>query len=95
MTTLERIIEETRTLKLHELELLRAVIEELLSADIKPPITEDEFERYLAAKGIIALPEPLPEDYDFDRWEPIKVKGKPLSEMIIEERRWKIWMLRG
>lgn len=52
------------------------------------PITEDEIEQILLAKGIISeiprLAEYTDEDEDFD---PIEVPGKPLSETIIEERR--------
>lgn len=52
------------------------------------PITEDEVEQILLAKGIISEIPPLAdysaEDEDF---EPIEVPGKPLSETIIEERR--------
>jgi hypothetical protein len=54
----------------------------------EPLMTEDEFERYLVAKGIIApVPSPADEDADDDDWEPVMVTGKPLSEMVIEERR--------
>ncbi len=49
-----------------------------------PAMSEDEFESYLAAKGIIAEVEPDDDDDDF---EPITVEGTPLSEMIIAERR--------
>lgn len=51
------------------------------------PITEDEIELILQAKGIITLPtlsDYLDEDEDF---EPIEVEGEPLSEQIIRERR--------
>ncbi len=50
-----------------------------------PAMSEDEFESYLAAKGIIAEVEP--DDDDDDDFEPITVEGTPLSEMIIAERR--------
>ena len=51
------------------------------------PITEDEVELILQAKGIITLPtlsDYTDEDEDF---EPIEVEGEPLSEQIIRERR--------
>ena len=48
---------------------------------------EDEFERYLLAKGIISdIPARNETDVD-DDFEPIKFEGEPLSEMIIRERR--------
>jgi len=52
------------------------------------PISEDEIERILLAKGIISEIPPLSEYSDEDEnFEPIEVPGKPLSETIIEERR--------
>ncbi len=48
---------------------------------------EDEFERYLLAKGIISSIPPRDEtDEEFDAFEMIEVEGEPLSEMIIRER---------
>ena len=48
---------------------------------------EDEFERYLLAKGIISdIPTRNETDED-DEFEPIEFEGEPLSEMIIRERR--------
>lgn len=53
-----------------------------------PVMSEDDFESYLAAKGVIAPIEKADEStYDFHNYKPITVGGKPLSEMIIEERR--------
>lgn len=49
---------------------------------------EDEFERYLLAKGVINhIPTRDETDEDFDTFEPIEVEGEPLSETIIRERR--------
>lgn len=57
-------------------------------AQTDQPMSEDEVERILFARGIIGeIPDPsayTDEDEDF---EPIEVPGQPLSEMIIEERR--------
>lgn len=51
-----------------------------------PTLSDEEFEQLLLARGIVSeIPEPLPDDED--DFEPIEVKGKPLSETIIEERR--------
>lgn len=47
---------------------------------------EDEFERHLLAKGLIAHI-PLRVDYgDEDEFEPLEIDGEPLSEQIIRER---------
>ncbi len=85
--TLEKVIEEARALTPVELQQLRALIDSLL-AESGPAMTEDEFEDHLAAKGIIApIDRSGDEDLGDEDWEPITVTGKPLSEMIIEERR--------
>ena len=49
---------------------------------------EDEFERYLLAKGVInQIPSRDETDDDFDTFEPIKINGESLSETVIRERR--------
>lgn len=49
---------------------------------------EDEFERYLLAKGLISqIPARDEREEEFDAYEPIEVHGEPLSETIIRERR--------
>ena len=48
---------------------------------------EDEFERYLLAKGIISNIPTRDETDEDDDFEPIEFEGEPLSEMIIRERR--------
>jgi len=86
--TLDKIKEEMRALAPEELQEVRELVDSLLSEPPRPKMTEDEFARYLAAKGVISLPEESAEDDDDDDdWEPIEVEGKPLSEMIIEDRR--------
>ena len=49
---------------------------------------EDEFERYLLAKGVASHIATRDEtDEEFDAFEMIEVEGEPLSETIIRERR--------
>ena len=49
---------------------------------------EDEFERYLLAKGVIShIPARDETDDEFDQFEPIEVEGEPLSETVVRERR--------
>ena len=49
---------------------------------------EDEFERYLLAKGVVSHIATRDEtDEEFDSFEMIEVAGEPLSETIIRERR--------
>ncbi len=71
----------------------RAQVKSLLDSlptSTEPLMTESEFAEYLAAKGIVTLPQPLSAEElaaDDDDWEPIEVTGEPLSQMIIRERR--------
>jgi len=55
----------------------------------KEPLTADEFNRQLFAAGRIAsLPDPaLDIDDDDPDDQPIAIKGEPLSETILRERR--------
>ena len=85
--TLDKIKEEMKVLAPEELQQVRELADSLLSGPPKPKMTEDEFERYLAAKGIISLPEESAEGDDDDDWEPVEFTGQPLSEMLIEDRR--------
>jgi hypothetical protein len=88
--TLDKIKAEVKTLGPDELHQVRALVDSLLTEPAKPQMTEAEYAQYLAAKGIISLPEPeagAAVAAEFDSYEPITVGGRPLSEMIIEERR--------
>lgn len=52
----------------------------------KPKMTEEEFAKYLYAKGVIRkIPEGITDKED--DFEPIEIEGEPLSETIIRERR--------
>jgi hypothetical protein len=44
-------------------------------------------DRLLAAGGIGYVPALLTDLAPYRRWKPIAIKGKPLSETVIEERR--------
>lgn len=49
---------------------------------------EDEFERYLLAKGVVThIPTRDETDEEFDAFEMLEVQGEPLSETIIREGR--------
>jgi hypothetical protein len=89
MTTsnLDRLIEEVKTLTSDEQRSLRDIVDELLAKEA-PQMTEDEFERHLLEKGIISRIPPRIRDASFyANRKPIEVEGKPVSEIIIEERR--------
>ena len=83
--SLDKIKAEVKALSPDELHQVRELVDSLLTEPAKPQMTEDEFEQYLAAKGVISLPEVA--DVDDDDWQPVEVTGQPLSELIVEERR--------
>jgi hypothetical protein len=88
--TLDKVKEEVKTLAPEELQEVRELVDSLLSEPARPQMTEEEFARYLAAKGVVSLPEPSSREAaeaGFDDYVPITVEGRPLSEMIIEDRR--------
>ena len=89
MTTsnLDRIIEEVKTLTADEQKNLRDMVDELLATSA-PQMSEDEFEQHLLEKGIISrIPPPITDLTPYRNRKLIEVKGKLLSETIIEERR--------
>lgn len=81
------ILEAVRALSPAEQAQVKALLDSLPTST-EPLMTESEFAEYLAAKGVIApLVRTEPDTDDDDDWEPIEVTGKPLSQIIIEERR--------
>jgi hypothetical protein len=66
--------------------LLEALKRDVKMKSEQRPITEDEVEQILLAKGIIGEIPPRVQDDEEESFEPIEVPGKPLSETIIEER---------
>lgn len=62
--------------------------EQVSETDEEMERREDEFERYLLAKGVASHIATRDEtDEEFDAFEMIEVEGEPLSETIIRERR--------
>ncbi len=90
--SVNEVLDAVRALSPEDRAQVRGLIDSLQETP-SPLMTEDEFEQYLAAKGVITLPEPRTEEErareqaEFEAYEPIKVGGTPLSRMIIEERR--------
>lgn len=86
-TTLGRMLDEVKRLTPDEQRELREAIDCLLSPPSGPP-TEEQFERGLIEAGILdELPPPPGASASVEEWNPIEVKGKPLSETIVEDRR--------
>jgi hypothetical protein len=83
---LDKIIEEISQLPPDEQRQLQEQLHSIIPSPTADEL-EDAFKRELAAKGIISLLDANAEA--FYAYKPITVKGKPLSEMIIEDRRLK------
>jgi hypothetical protein len=89
MTTsnVDRLLEEVKTLTPDEQRSLRDLVDELLVRSA-PTMTEEEFEQHLLKKGVITrIPPRIRDETFYANRKLIEVKGKPVSEIIIEERR--------
>jgi Arc/MetJ-type ribon-helix-helix transcriptional regulator len=53
----------------------------------KKPLTKDEFHRHLIEIGLMSQLPDTEADHDDPDDEPIAIKGEPLSETVIRERR--------
>ncbi len=85
-STLDRLFEEVKTLTADEQRSLRDMVDELLVKGA-PAMTEEEFEQHLLKRGVISRIPPRIRDASFyANRKLIEVEGKPLSEIIIEER---------
>jgi hypothetical protein len=87
--TVEKIKNGAKHLSKEELKDVKTWIDSLLeNGEKKPKMTEEEFEQHLYEKGIIGEVKPPITDFSrYDNYEPITVKGEPISETIIKERR--------
>ena len=88
MTTaaVSNILKQIKKLSPSEQQELRAALDSLFLP--APSLTEEKFHQRLAAEGRLSIP--LPDDRSRATrrsFKPVPVKGKPVSETIIEERR--------
>jgi hypothetical protein len=84
--TVTNIIKQIKKLSLSERQELRTILDSLLAP--APSLTEEEFHRRLAAEGRLSMPSPEARSRAaHGSFKPVPVKGKPVSETIIEERR--------
>ncbi len=87
MTTLSRMLDEVKRLTPDEQRQLRAALDQLLSPSAAPP-TEEQFERELVEAGILdELSHCSDAGGPTAKLKTVNVKGKPLSETLIEDRR--------
>lgn len=84
-TTLEKVVEDVKTLTPDEQKQLRGLLDEWLAPPPRPQITEEEFLRLMEEKGIVQPREPgwLAA---WSKFDPVPIQGKPLSETVIEDR---------
>ena len=88
--SLEEVIEEVKALSPDEQLRVKELIDSLLAgpAESNPLLPEDLLERKLLEDGLISqIPTRNYDPKTYREFEPIEVKGKPVSETIIEERR--------
>jgi len=84
---LERVIEEVKALTPGEMRQVRELIDSLLEQPSAASAAERLDQLLLQAGVISEIPPPLIEVSPFEDWRPVEVTGKPLSEIIIEDRR--------
>lgn len=84
---LDQVLEQVKSLSFDEQKQLREMLDELL-AKSGALMTEEEFERRLLEKGVISrIPPRVRDEAFYQNRKPVDVEGKPVSEIIIEERR--------
>jgi hypothetical protein len=84
--TLLKILDEVKTLPREEQEELRKVLEGWLGEQATSTV-QQEVQRQLFEDGLLTEIRPRwPDSARHRAWKPIETKGKPLSEVIIEER---------
>lgn len=91
-TSLETVIEELKALTPAEQKKVRELIDSLLEASAETSSnhlsSEDLLDQRLLEAGVISeIPPRITDFTPYQNRKPIEVKGKPVSETIIEERR--------
>lgn len=88
-TDIEQLVSQLRSLSPNEQRRIRQVLDEQLITSPPPQqATEDDFKQRLVELGLLKqIKHPARNADSFLSWKPVQIKGKPLSETIIEERR--------
>jgi hypothetical protein len=85
-TTVEQVLRDIKSLTREEQRHVRDALDGILR--LSTDIDETELVRLAATRGIhITVPTEEMTDEEFDRFQPIVVRGEPISETIIRERR--------
>ena len=83
----DKVVEEVKALSPAEQRQLRALLDMFL-APTRAPMTEDEFAHKLVEFGILSDAKlPITNFTPYQNRQPVETTGKPLSEVILEERR--------
>jgi hypothetical protein len=83
----DKVVADVKALSPAQQQLLRALLDALLAPSASQ-LTEEEFERKLVDAGILSeVKLPITDFTPYQNRQPIKTTGKPLSEVILEERR--------
>ncbi len=89
--SLDKVIEEVKSLSHNEQRQVRELLDSILENPIETRAAlspEDLLEQRLLERGVISeIPKRNFDPDKYKEFEPIDVKGKPVSETIIEERR--------
>jgi hypothetical protein len=81
----EKVVEDVKALTPAEQQQLRAWLDTLCAP---APMTEEAFAYELCEAGLLSEVKPPITDFTpYQHRQPIETTGKPLSEVIIEERR--------
>jgi hypothetical protein len=85
--TLEGVLEQVKKLTDGEQRQLRKALDVIL--ELPPPKNSQErLAQKLLEVGLLSrIPPPITDLTRFENWKPVEVKGKPVSEVLIEERR--------
>jgi hypothetical protein len=85
--TLEQVLEQAKMLTPDEQRQLQKALDALL--ELPPPKTPQErLAQKLLEVGLLSrIPPPITDFTPFENRKPVEVKGKPVSEILIEERR--------
>lgn len=96
-STLEQVLEKVKELAPEDQQKVRQLLNSLAEEskseknetnESKPLVGEEELQKILVAKGIVrSIPSRVVDKTPYENRQLLEVKGKALSEIIIEERR--------
>ena len=85
--TLHQVLEQVKMLTPDEQRELQKALDELLDPPPSESLEEELARKLQKAGPVITHSSPITDSTCYEKWKPVEVKGKPVSEIIIEERR--------